>query len=143
MTVPIWMLLGFAAWTVVLLLFTVGVYRWSQILAGRVQIRNFRADKVEGAEWYKRAMRAHANCIENLPVFAVIVFALYVSGVSGPAVNGLSIAILAARVMQSLTHVCLLQTNFVASVRFAFFFVQIASFLVLIIMVVRYSWLLA
>lgn len=139
MTVPIWALLGFAAWTVALLLFTVGVYRWSHILTGRIPIRDFRADKVEGAEWYQRAMRAHANCIENLPVFAVIVFALYVSGVGGPTVNYLSIGILIARIVQSLVHVCLLQTNAVASLRFAFFFAQIASFIALITMVVRYA----
>jgi len=68
MTVPVWMLLGFAAWTVLLLLSTVGVYRWSRILTGRVPIRDFRADQVEGEDWYRRSMRAHANCIENLPV---------------------------------------------------------------------------
>lgn len=139
MTVPIWALLGFAAWTVALLLFTVGVYRWSHILTGRIPIRDFRADKIEGTEWYKRAMRAHANCIENLPVFGAIVFALYVSGVGGPAVNYLSIGILITRILQSLVHVCLFQTNTVASVRFAFFFVQIASFITLIVMLVRYA----
>jgi hypothetical protein len=32
MMVPVWMLVGFAAWTVLLLLATVGVYRWSRIL---------------------------------------------------------------------------------------------------------------
>ena len=132
MNVPVWMLLGFAAWTVVLLLATVGVYRWSQILTGRVAIRNFRADQVDGADWYKRAMRAHANCVENLPVFGAIVVALYVGNVGGALVDGLAAAILVARVMQSLVHVCLVQTNAVASVRFGFFFVQIASFLWLI-----------
>jgi hypothetical protein len=30
-TVPLWALLGFATWTVLLLLGTVGVYRWSRI----------------------------------------------------------------------------------------------------------------
>jgi len=34
--------------------------------------------------------------------------------------------------MQSLVHVCLLQTNAVVSVRFGFFFVQIVSFLWLV-----------
>ena len=67
MMLPVWMLVGFAALTVLLLLGTVGVYRWSRILTGRVAIREFRADQIEGAEWYKRAMRAHANCVENLP----------------------------------------------------------------------------
>ena len=83
MTLPVWMLVGFAAWTVLLLVATVGVYRWSRILTGRVPIRNFRADQIEGEDWYKRAMRAHANCVENLPVFTAIVFGLHVGNVSG------------------------------------------------------------
>jgi len=135
MTVPVWMLLGFAAWTVILLLTTVGMYRWSRILTGRVAIKDFRSDQIEGEEWYKRAVRAHANCIENLPVFGAIVLALHLGGVRGPAVNWLCISILVARIMQSLIHVSLVQTNSVASLRFVFFFVQIASFLSLIVMI--------
>jgi uncharacterized MAPEG superfamily protein len=131
-TVPVWMLVGFAAWTVLLLLATVGVYRWSRILTGRVPIRSFRADRIEGADWYLRAMRAHANCIENLPVFGAIVFGLYVGNVSSAFVDALAITVLVARIMQSLVHVCFVQTNAVASVRFGFFFVQILSFLWLI-----------
>ena len=129
MTVPVWMLVGFAAWTVLLLLATVGVYRWSRILTGRVAIRNFRADQVEGADWYLRAMRAHANCVENLPVFGAIVFGLYVGSVAGAFVNALAVTVLVARILQSLVQVCFVQTNAVASVRFGFFFVQIVSFL--------------
>jgi uncharacterized MAPEG superfamily protein len=126
------MLLGFAAWTVLLLMATVGVYRWSRILTRRVEIRNFRADQVGGDDWYKRAMRAHANCVENLPVFGAIVFALYVGNVTGGLVNVLAIAILIARMLQSLVHVCFVQTNTMASIRFAFFAVQIIGFLWLI-----------
>jgi uncharacterized MAPEG superfamily protein len=77
-------------------------------------------------------MRAHANCVENLPVFAAIVFALYVANVTSSLVNILAIAILIARVLQSLVHVCFVQTNTVASIRFAFFGVQIIGFLALI-----------
>jgi uncharacterized MAPEG superfamily protein len=131
------MLLGFAAWTVILLLSTIGVYRWTRILTGRVPMRDFRADKVEGDDWYKRSMRAHANCVENLPVFGAIVFALYVSGVGGPTVNFLSASVLVARVFQSLVHVSLPQTNPVVAVRFAFFLVQLVSFATLVVMVVR------
>ena len=136
MSVPVWMLLGFAAWTVLLLLATVGVYRWSRILTGRVAIRNFRADQIEGTEWYKRAMRAHANCVENLPVFGAIVIALYIGNVGGTLVDGLAAAILVARVMQSLVHVCFDQTNAVVSIRFGFFFVQIVSFFWLIAIII-------
>ena len=132
MTVPVWMLVGFATWTVLLLLATVGVYRWSRILTGRVPIRNFRADQIEGADWYKRAMRAHANCVENLPVFGAIVFGLHCGNVSGVLVNTLAVVVLVARILQSLVHVCFDQTNAVTSVSFGFFSVQIASFLGLI-----------
>ena len=137
MTVPMWMLLGFAGWTVVLLLATVGVYRWSRILTGRIPKHGFPADQIEGKDWYRRSMRAHANCIENLPVFGAIVLALYVSGVGGSTVNYLSISVLVARVTQSLIHVCLVQTNAVVAVRFTFFLVQVVSFLALIVMIVR------
>ena len=129
MILPVWMLVGFAVWTVLLLLATVGVYRWSRILTGRVAIREFRADQIEGADWYKRAMRAHANCVENLPVFGAIVFGLYVGNVGSALVNALAVAVLVARIMQSLVHVCFVQTDIMTSVRFGFFFVQIVSFL--------------
>jgi uncharacterized MAPEG superfamily protein len=135
-TVPLWALLGFAAWTVLLLLSTVGIYRWSRILTGRVPIRDFRADRIEGEDWYRRAMRAHANCIENLPVFCAIVVALYASGIDSAVASILSVAILAARIAQSLVHVSFDQTNLVVSVRFGFFFVQIAGFLWMIAIVV-------
>lgn len=132
MSVPVWMLLGFAAWTVLLLLATVGVYRWGLILSGRVPINAFRADQVEGADRYKRAMRAHANCVENLPVFAAIVIALHIGDVGGTLVDALAVAILVARIAQSLVHAGFVQTNAVTSVRFGFFFAQIIGFLWLI-----------
>jgi len=136
MTTPVWMLLAFAIWTVLLLLATVGVYRWSRILTGRVPIREFRADQVEGEDWYKRAMRAHANCVENLPVFAVIVLALQASGTGGYLVNDLCITIMAARVIQSLIHVSVPQTNSVVSVRFTFYFIQLICFLWLALIII-------
>jgi len=134
MTMPIWMLLGFAAWTILLLTFTIGVYRWSLIFAGRAPINGFRADQPENADWYKRAMRAHANCVENLPVFAAIVLAICASGTSGPFVDFASICVLAARVMQSLVHVCLFQTSSVVAVRFSFLLVQVVCFFALIVL---------
>jgi len=126
------MLLGFAAWTALLLLFTVGIYRWSRIFTGRVAIRDFPADAAGGEDWYRRATRAHANCIENLPVFGAIVFALQSGNVNGALVDLLSVAVLVFRILQSLVHVCFVHTNRVASVRFAFFMVQFTCFFWLI-----------
>lgn len=140
MTVPVWMLLGFAAWTALLLIATVGIYRWSRILTGTARVASFRADQVEGAGWYQRGTRAHANCIENLPVFAAIVLALQAGSVTGSLVDRLSIAVLAARIVQSLVHVCFVQTDAVVSVRFTFFSVQLVSFIWLIaIIVIKFS----
>jgi len=78
MTVPVWVLLGFAAWTINHLLATVGLYRWSRILTGRTQMKEFRADKIEGEDWYLRTMRAQANCVENRPVYGSVVVAIEV-----------------------------------------------------------------
>ena len=133
MTFPVWMLLGFSVWTIVLLLCTVGVYRWSRILTGKVEIGKFRADLVEGSDWYLRAMRAHANCIENLPVFGAIVLAIYVSGLSSNIINILSAAILVARIFQSIIHVAMRQSNSVVTLRFVLFFIQLLSFIALAI----------
>jgi uncharacterized MAPEG superfamily protein len=132
---PELMLLGFAAWTLVLLITTVGTYRLSRILRGRAGMSDFRADQVEGQDWYRRSMRAHANCVENLPVFAVLVYALRARGIVDPAVDPLCAVILAARIPQSLIHVCFAQTDRVVSVRFAFFSIQLLSFCVLIALI--------
>lgn len=137
MTMPVWMLLGFATWTLLLLVFTVGTYRWSLILTSRAQVAGFPADGSGGAEWYQRATRAHANCIENLPVFGAIVFALTLSGVRSPVADALSVAVLAARVAQSVVHVSVVQGNAAVSVRFSFFCVQAVAFLGLVAMIMR------
>src|SRR5262245_30191765 len=39
MTIPVWVLLLFAAWTILLLFITIGHFRWSRILTGRATIR--------------------------------------------------------------------------------------------------------
>jgi len=124
MSVPVAVLLGFALWTLLSLFGSVGVYRWSRILTRKQEIASFRADRVEGAEWYQRAMRAHANCVENLPVYGAIVLALVASGVASRGIDALAVILLAARVAQTTVHVALPQTNPVVAVRFAFFLVQ-------------------
>jgi uncharacterized MAPEG superfamily protein len=129
MSVPVLALLAFAVWTLLVLFGSVGVYRWSRILTGRARLTDFPADAPEGADWYKRAMRAHANCVENLPVFASVVVAVVATGVRGPLLDGLALAVLGARVGQSLVHVGLEQTERVIAVRFGFFLAQALALL--------------
>ncbi|POA54153.1 hypothetical protein C1889_17140 [Pseudomonas sp. FW507-12TSA] len=127
MNMPTWVLLAFAGWTLLILFGTVGVYRWSRILTGRATVSEWQPDKPQGSDWYQRAMAAHRNCVENLPVYGAIVLAIHVSAVTSGALDGLALLMLAARMAQSLVHICLPQTDKVASWRFAFFFTQILA----------------
>src|SRR4051794_15527414 len=110
MSVPVLVLLGFAAWTVLTLFATIGVYRWSRILTGRASVAEWRADMPQGSSWYQRAMRAHMNCVENLPIYTALVVALIATGLHSPMIDRLALAILGARVGQTLTHILLPQT---------------------------------
>lgn len=123
--IPVLVLLGFAAWTVLILIISVGIYRWFCILTGRASIAEWRADGKQGAEWYQRATRAHMNCIENLPVYGAIVLALAVSGLRSQLIEWLSVTMLVARVGQTTVHVALPLTNVVVSFRFALFSIQL------------------
>jgi uncharacterized MAPEG superfamily protein len=137
MSIPVWVLLGFAAWTVATLLGTIGWYRWSRILTGRAEIKDFRADEPQGSDWYRRAMRAHANCLENLPLYTAVVVAIVATGVRSAALDRLALALLAARVGQTTVHVALAPTNFSTTLRFIFFFIQLACMVSMGIIVVR------
>ena len=115
MPIPVWVLLGFAAWTLLVLFSTVGVYRWRRILTGRTAVAAWRADEQQGGEWYRRAIRAHLNCVENLPVYTASVVAILAARVASPILDGLAIRSI---------HLLVEQTNVVAGIRFPFFFVQ-------------------
>src|SRR6185369_12257356 len=98
MSIPVLVLLGFAAWTLLTLFGSIGIYRWSRIVTGRASIAEWRAEIPQGSAWYQRAMRAHMNCVENLPIYAAVVMALVATGLQSSTIDGLAIAILTARV---------------------------------------------
>lgn len=139
MTIPLWMLLGFTAWTLLLLMATVGVYRWTRIIFWNVPVASFRSDRLEGAAWYQRGTRAHANCVENLPVFGAIVFVITTIGLRGSAVDTLCAVVLVARICQSMVHLSHPQTDAFVTARFSFFSVQLACFLALIAMAAHHG----
>lgn len=116
-------LLGFAAWTI-LLVMTLGVLRTGLVFAGQKKANEFKASGDDLAGFGARLTRAHANCYENLPVAGAIL--LYAIATSQTAITDeLAFAFLGARILQSLTH--LLSTSRPAVlVRFAFFLVQLA-----------------
>jgi uncharacterized MAPEG superfamily protein len=136
MTIPVLVLLAFAAWTLLTLFGSVGVYRWSRILTGRASIAEWRADLPQGSEWYQRAIRAHMNCVENLPVYAAIVVALVATGVQSLAIDGLAVTMLAARIGQTVTHIMMPATNAAATLRFALFFLQASCIIAMGVIIV-------
>jgi uncharacterized membrane protein YecN with MAPEG domain len=128
-------LLGFALWTLAVLAFTVGVHRWSRILTGKAGMHEFPADAPSGPDWYKRATRAHANCVENLPVFAAIVVVANAVGAASPYLDALGVVILCARLAQTTTHVGFVQTARAVSIRFTFFSVQLVAMIAMAVIV--------
>ncbi len=122
MTVPLWCLLGFASWTLVLLL-GIAVFRVTQVMTGQKKPTEFPAGVPHGGDLYWRLNRAHLNCTENLPIFGAVVAVGTLAGVTWPLFGLLSQVYLGARVVQSLIHVASGSTVAV-NARFAAFIVQ-------------------
>lgn len=136
MSMPMWSLLAFAGWTLVILMAGIGVSRWSQILTGRKQLTDFPGDQPHGSAAYRRIIRAHANCVENLPVYAVIVIALELGAVQYPLLDRLAIVFMAGRVLQSLVHMLFTEANFTVFLRFLFFVIQIVCMIAMGVLLV-------
>lgn len=139
MTIPLWVLLSFAVWTLLVLMVGIGVRRWTLILTGRAQLTEFPADTAHGSIPYRRAVRAHANCVENLPVFGALVFVMFAAGVANATMDTLAIVFIIARVCQSLVHMALEETNATVLVRFLFFLTQIVVMFWMALEVVRHA----
>src|SRR5260221_2472664 len=124
MTIPLWVMLAFAAWTLALLTASIGFYRWSRILTGRANVSGWLPDGTDGSGWYQRATRAHLNCIENLPIYGAVAVTAALTGVGGRDFDALALVFIVARIGQSLVHVTRPQTEPVASLRFGLYLVQ-------------------
>lgn len=114
-------LLGFVAWTI-LLVAALGVYRVSYAISGRMKKPGFKPSGEDLEGFGQRLTRAHANCYENLPAAAAVF--LYAIATNQSAItDGYALAFLGARLLQSLTH--LVSTSQTAIlVRFGFYIVQ-------------------
>jgi hypothetical protein len=127
MTTPLWGLLAFACWTLLVLMIGVGISRWSLILTGRAQLTDFPGDTAHGSTAYRRAVRAHANCVENLPVYGAIAMTAFAAQATSPTMDMLALVVIAARVGQSTVHMALVETNTTVGVRFTFFLAQVVA----------------
>ena len=142
MNILVLTLLGFAFWTLLVLLGTVGIYRWNHILHGRIRIEKFKAGDDMGNEFYRRAMRAHANCVENLPVYGAIVLTAVCFGISCTVISILAIVLLVTRICQTVVHISCNETSLTVSIRFSFFLIQIICMLTMAVYILLHLQIL-
>jgi uncharacterized MAPEG superfamily protein len=126
MATPLLCLLGFAGWAVLLVL-AIGVARVSQVLAGQMEANQFPSGERHGGDRYWRLNRAHANALENLPIFGAIVLVGAVTGVSEPILSTLSVVVLVGRLLQSSIHIAS-NSNLAVNLRFSCYAAQVVSF---------------
>ena len=115
-------LTAFIAWTLALLLL-MEVIRSRLVLARKVAANAFVPDNANLSPFMQRLARAHANCLEGLPVFGgLMVVALLArrTAVTDP----LAYQLLVARIAQSTIHLVSVSARAV-TLRFAAFAVQV------------------
>jgi uncharacterized MAPEG superfamily protein len=116
-------LLGFIAWTLCLLVLMEAIRSWL-VLSGAVPANGFTPDNANLSPFMQRLARAHANCLEGLPLFGGLMLVAVVAG-RATVTDPLAWVLLGARIVQSLIH--LVSTSPAAvTARFTAFAVQVA-----------------
>jgi uncharacterized MAPEG superfamily protein len=114
-------LLGFISWAL-LLLVVMEVLRSKLVLTGAVPANGFNPENSNLSPFMQRLARAHANCLEGLPIFGGLLLVAAVAGRS-QVTDSLAYIFLAARIIQSAIH--LVSTSSIAvTARFSAFAVQ-------------------
>jgi uncharacterized MAPEG superfamily protein len=102
MTPSLLALLGFIAWAL-LLLVGMELIRSKLVLTGEVPANGFDPANSNLSPFMQRLARAHANCLEGLPIFGGLLIVAVVSGQS-QVTDPLAGWLLAARIVQSVIH---------------------------------------
>src|ERR1700728_42778 len=116
-------LIGLTLWTLVLLILMEAL-RTRYVVTKVVAANEFRPDNSNLSPFMQRLARAHANCIESLPIFGILLITALLTNRAG-ITNPLAPWLLVARIIQSCVHLASLSVAAV-NVRFGAFAVQIA-----------------
>ena len=135
MTVPLYALLAFVVWTL-LILVGVAFVRVHKVLSGRTPPNGFPSGQPHGSDRYWRTNRAHMNCVENLPLFASVVLVGAVLHVGSPALDSLAVAYIVARIGQTVAHISS-GRNIAVNIRFGFFLAQVGCLLAMVALTVN------
>lgn len=112
---------GFIAWSLFLLVLMEGI-RSKLVLGKAVPANGFAPDNSNLSPFMQRLARAHANCIEGLPIFGGLLLVAALAGKSS-VTDPLAYTFLCARILQSLIHLSSLSVPAV-TLRFSAFAVQ-------------------
>lgn len=99
-------------------------YRGLLVFSGQKTADSFPRRGHDGPAWYLRVMDAHANAIENLPLYIALFIAATVAGQLA-VVDEVAYYYLAARLGQSLVHVIGVN-HYLVLARFTFWLAQLA-----------------
>lgn len=114
-------LTGFVAWSLFLLLL-MEVIRSKLVITKVVPANGFNPENSNLSPFMQRLARAHANCLEGLPIFGGLMLIAVVAGRSA-ITDPLAYAFLCARILQSVIHLSSLSALAV-TLRFSAFAVQ-------------------
>ena len=113
----------FISWAL-LLLVLMEVLRSSLVLSGRVRSNEFNPENSNLSPFMQRLARAHANCLEGLPIFGGLLIVALLAGRT-EVTDPLAPWLLGARVVQSSIHLASVSV-FAVNARFTAFAAQIA-----------------
>ncbi len=114
-------LTAFIAWTLFLLVL-MEIIRSKLVLTRAMPANGFQPDNTNLTPFMQRLARAHANCLEGLPIFGGLMLVAVVAGQSA-VTDPLAYTLLGARMVQSLIHLASLSVAAV-TLRFVAFAVQ-------------------
>ena len=115
-------LLGFTCWALALLVLMLAI-RSKLVLTGKVAANGFDPENSNLSPFMQRLARAHANCLEGLPIFGGLMIVAILAGKT-VVTDPLAYTLVAARIVQSGIH--LASTSAAAvTLRFAAFAVQV------------------
>lgn len=123
MTTSLLALVLYAGWTLILLSM-IAAMRFHLSITGQRAPSQFAPGGDDVSPFSGRLCRAHANCCENLPIFAALIAAALIAG-HAEITDGLALWVVAARVGQSVTHLISIRSRAIL-VRFLFMVVQVA-----------------
>jgi uncharacterized MAPEG superfamily protein len=114
-------LTGFVAWSLFLLVL-MELIRSKLVVTKAIPANGFKPDNSNLSPFMQRLARAHANCVEGLPIFGGLMLIAVVSGRSA-VTDPLAYVFLATRILQSVIHLSSLSALAV-TLRFSAFAVQ-------------------